>query len=200
MRLTIFTTPLLSPLLTRFSRWILRIAGWKLHGEMPSHCPKSVIIAAPHTSNWDFPYTLLAAFALGLNINWMGKIQIFRFPFNGLMCWLGGIAVDRSKNHNLVEAITRLFSAHDKLIMLFPAEGTRSPVNKWKTGFYYVALQAKVPVYMAYLDYEKRTAGIGAELHVTGDIEKDFSLIREFYSTKSPRIEKNFNREGIKPH
>jgi len=182
-----------------FTFWF-KWKGWKIEGNIPYGLKKGVVIGAPHTSNWDFVYALAALHLMGIQLNYLAKKQLFRWPLSLLLRRTGGIAVDRSKNHNLVEAITRLFSEHDKLIMLFPAEGTRSPVSKWKTGFYYVALQAKVPVYMAYLDYEKRTAGIGAELHVTGDIEKDFSLIREFYSTKSPRIEKNFNREGIKPH
>jgi 1-acyl-sn-glycerol-3-phosphate acyltransferase len=147
MRLTIFTTPLLSPLLKRFSRWVLRWAGWTLSGEMPSNTPKSVIIAAPHTSNWDLPYTLLVAFALELNIHWMGKIQIFRFPFNGIMRWLGGIAVDRSKSNNMVSASADVLrQALGELHLVIPPEGTRSQSRQWKTGFYYIALEAQVPL------------------------------------------------------
>jgi len=183
MRLTIFTTPLLSPLLTRFSRWILRIAGWKLHGEMPSHCPKSVIIAAPHTSNWDFPYTLLAAFALGLNINWMGKIQIFRFPFNGLMCWLGGIPVDRSKSSNTVSASAdALRQALGELHLVIPPEGTRSQSRIWKTGFYYIALEAQVPIVLGFLDFGSKTAGLGPAFIPTGNFESDMVSIKNFYA------------------
>ena len=132
MRLTIFTTPLLSPLLKRFSKWILRRAGWTLSGEMPGNTPQSVIIAAPHTSNWDLPYTLLAAFALGLNIHWMGKKQIFRFPFNGLMRWLGGIPVDRSKSNNMVSASADVLrQALGEFHVVIPPEGTRSQSRQW---------------------------------------------------------------------
>jgi len=183
MQLTIFTTPLLSPLLKRFSRWVLRVAGWKLSGEMPSLCTKSVIIAAPHTSNWDFPYTLMAAFALELNIHWMGKIQIFRFPFNGLMCWLGGIPVDRSKSSNTVSASADLLrQAAGELHLVIPPEGTRSQSRQWKTGFYYIALEAQVPIVLGFLDFGSKTAGLGPAFFPTGDFDADMVSIKKFYS------------------
>ena len=183
MSLTIFTTPLLSPLLKRFSRLVLRVAGWKISGEMPSHCPKSVIIAAPHTSNWDFPYTLLAAFALGLNIHWMGKIQIFRFPFSGLMRWLGGIAVDRSKSSNTVSASAdTLRQAVGQLHIVIPPEGTRSQSRQWKTGFYHIALQAQVPIVLGFLDFGSKTAGLGPAVIPTGDLDADMVSIKKFYA------------------
>ena len=182
MRLTIFTTPLLSPLLKRFSKWILRRAGWTLSGEMPSNTPKSVIIAAPHTSNWDLPYTLLAAFALELNIHWMGKIQIFRFPFKGLMRWLGGIAVDRSKSNNMVSASADVLrQALGELHLVIPPEGTRSQSRQWKTGFYYIALEAQVPIVLGFLDFGSKTAGLGPAFVPTGDFNADMVSIKNFY-------------------
>ena len=183
MRLTIFTTPLLSPLLKRFSRWILRWAGWTLSGEMPSNTPKSVIIAAPHTSNWDLPYTLLVAFALELNIHWMGKIQIFRFPFKGLMRWLGGIAVDRSKSSNTVAASAdALLQALGELHLVIPPEGTRSQSRQWKTGFYYIALEAQVPIVLGFLDFGHKTAGLGPAFVPTGNLNADMVSIKSFYA------------------
>jgi 1-acyl-sn-glycerol-3-phosphate acyltransferase len=183
MRLTIFTTPLLSPLLKRFSKWILRRAGWTLSGEMPGNTPQSVIIAAPHTSNWDLPYTLLAAFALGLNIHWMGKKQIFRFPFNGLMRWLGGIPVDRSKSNNMVSASADVLrQALGELHLVIPPEGTRSQSRKWKTGFYYIALEAQVPIVLGFLDFGRKTAGLGYAFVPTGDFNADMVSIKKFYA------------------
>ena len=183
MRLTIFTTPLLSPLLKRFSKWILRRAGWTLSGEMPSNTPKSVIIAAPHTSNWDLPYTLLVAFALELNIHWMGKIQIFRFPFNGVMCWLGGIAVDRSKSSNTVSASAQaLRQAQGELHLVIPPEGTRAQSRQWKTGFYYIALEAQVPIVLGFLDFGSKTSGLGPAFVPTGDLDADMAIIKNFYA------------------
>ena len=183
MRLTIFTTPLLSPLLKRFSKWILRRAGWTLSGEMPGNTPKSVIIAAPHTSNWDLPYTLLVAFALELNIHWMGKIQIFRFPFNGIMRWLGGIAVDRSKSNNMVSASADVLrQALGELHLVIPPEGTRSQSRQWKTGFYYIALEAQVPIVLGFLDFGRKTAGLGPAFVPTGDLQTDMVSIKNFYA------------------
>lgn len=184
MRLTIFTTPVLSPLLKRFSTWTLRYLGWTLQGQMPANTPQSVIIAAPHTSNWDLPYTLMAAFALGLNIHWMGKIQIFRFPFQGLMRWLGGIAVDRTKSTNMVSASAEaLTQAVGELHLVIPPEGTRSLSRVWKTGFYYIALEAQVPIVLGFLDFGKKTTGLGPAFVPTGDIDADMVVIKAFYAT-----------------
>ncbi len=183
MRLTIFTTPVLSPLLKRFSIVVLRIAGWKLTGHMPANTPKSVVIAAPHTSNWDLPYTLMVAFALNLNIHWMGKIQIFRFPFNGVMRWLGGLAVDRSQSTNMVSASAQtLRDAVGELHLVVPPEGTRSQSRHWKTGFYYIALEAQVPIVMGYLDFGTKTSGLGPAFFPTGDFDADMAVIKAFYA------------------
>jgi 1-acyl-sn-glycerol-3-phosphate acyltransferase len=183
MYLTIFTTPVLSPLLKRFSRWVLRRAGWQIQGHMPIDTPKSVIIAAPHTSNWDLPYTLLAAFALELNIHWMGKIQIFRFPFRGLMRWLGGIAVDRSQSTNMVLASAQTLRDNSgELHLVVPPEGTRSESRHWKTGFYYIALEAQVPIVLGFLDFGSKTTGLGPALVPSGDIEADMVKIKAFYA------------------
>ena len=100
MQRTIFTTPGINTVLRALSRGFLHLAGWQLAGAPPTDSPKCVLIAAPHTSNWDLPYTLMVAFALRLNIRWMGKHQIFRWPFGALMRWLGGIAVDRTQSTN----------------------------------------------------------------------------------------------------
>ena len=183
MRLTIFTTPVLSPLLKRFSILVLRLAGWTLVGQMPTNTPKSVVIAAPHTSNWDLPYTLMVAFALDLNIHWMGKIQIFRFPFQGLMQWLGGIAVDRSQSTNMVSASAQtLRDAKGELHLVVPPEGTRAQSRQWKTGFYYIALEAQVPIVLGFLDFCSKTSGLGPALLPTGDLEADMKRIKGFYA------------------
>jgi len=184
MRLTIFTMPVLSPLLKRFSIFFLRLSGWKLVGQMPTNTPKSVLIAAPHTSNWDLPHTLMVAFALDFHIHWMGKIQIFRFPFRGLMCWLGGIAVDRSQSTNMVSASAQtLRDADGELHLVVPPEGTRSQSRQWKTGFYYIALEAQVPIVLGFLDFGSKTSGLGPALLPTGDLETDMTRIKAFYAT-----------------
>ena len=183
MQVTIFTTPYLSPALKWLSQHVLRRLGWTLTGSMPASTPKSVVIAAPHTSNWDFPYTLMVAFAMGLNIQWMGKKQLFQFPFKPLMLWLGGIPVDRSQSTNLVAASvdTLLSSPHD-LHLVVPPEGTRSQSRHWKTGFYYIALGAQVPIVLGYMDFAQKKSGLGEAFMPSGNLEADMTIIKAFYA------------------
>ncbi len=183
MQRTIFTTPVVNTLLRAGSVAFLRLAGWKLQGQLPPDTPKSVLIAAPHTSNWDLPYTLMVAFALRLNVCWMGKLSIFRWPYGGVMRWLGGIAVDRDKSTNLVAAsAAKLTEADGRMQLIVPPEGTRGRTRHWKTGFYYIAQQAQVPIVLAFLDYERRVGGLGPVFRPTGDIERDMVEIKRFYA------------------
>ena len=183
MHTTIFTTPIVNTLLRKFSVFFLKAKGWKIEGALPEGASKCVFIAAPHTSNWDLPYTLMVAFALRLNIYWMGKQSIFTFPFGGLMRWLGGIAVNREASSNLVTASAQaLIHAEGPVQLVIPPEGTRSKTRYWKTGFYYIALEANVPILMTYMDYHSKISGIGPMLHPTGDIEKDMEIVKAFYA------------------
>lgn len=183
MQRTIFTTPIVNGLFRVLSVVYLRLAGWRVLGELPVGARKSVFIAAPHTSNWDLPYTLMVAFVLRLNVHWMGKASIFRFPFGSVMRWLGGIAVDRSKTNNLVkvsaDAITQ---AKGALQLIVPPEGTRSKTRYWKTGFYHIAQAAQVPIIMAYMDYANKVSGLGPMFQPTGDLEADMLTIKAFYA------------------
>ena len=183
MTRTLFTTPVLSPLLCLMSRLFLRATGWRVQGALPPEAARSVIIAAPHTSNWDLPYTLMMAFALGLHIRWLGKRSIFRAPFGGVMRWLGGIEVNRETSSNLVAASAQALTAAPGALQLVVApEGTRGRTRHWKTGFYFIAVQAQVPVVLAYLDYEKKVGGIGPLFRPTGDVDADMAQIRRFYA------------------
>ena len=183
MHRTIFDTPGVNTLLRIFSLAFLKLTGWKVEGSLPANTPKCVLIAAPHTSNWDLPYTLMVAFALRLHVYWLGKQSIFRPPFAGTMRWLGGIAVDRSRSNNLVEASAQALAAADgPLQLVIPPEGTRSKTRYWKTGFYYIALQANVPIVLAYMDYSRKVSGLGAVFHPSGDVEKDMTAIKAFYA------------------
>ncbi|MEY3123739.1 MAG: hypothetical protein RLZZ573_259 [Pseudomonadota bacterium] len=183
MHRTIFDTPVVNTLLRSLSVAFLKLAGWKVEGQLPEGCNKSVLIAAPHTSNWDLPYTLMVAFALRLHIYWMGKEQIFRFPFRGLMMWLGGIPVHREKASNLVAASVEAIKAADgPLQLVVPPEGTRSKSRYWKTGFYYIAVGAQVPIVMAYMDYSRKVSGLGPIFQPTGDVEADMARIKTFYA------------------
>ncbi len=183
MHRTIFTTPIVNTILRNFSVSYMKLTGWKVEGTLPVNGQKSVLIAAPHTSNWDLPYTLMVGFVLGLNMYWLGKSSIFKFPFGGVMRWLGGVAVDRSQSNNLVATAAQAIRDADGPIHLtVPPEGTRSKTRYWKTGFYYIALQAEVPILMAYMDYPRKLAGLGPVLSPTGDIEKDMETVKSFYA------------------
>lgn len=183
MQRTIFTTPIVNALFRWLSVAYLKVAGWKVLGSLPPEARRSVFIAAPHTSNWDLPYTLMVAFVLRLNVHWMGKASIFRFPFGGLMRWLGGIAVDRSKSNNLVAAsASAITQATGALQLIVPPEGTRSKVRYWKTGFYHIAQTAQVPIVMAYMDYTRKISGLGPVFYPTGDLEADMRTIKAFYA------------------
>ncbi|MDI9569710.1 MAG: lysophospholipid acyltransferase family protein [Pseudomonadota bacterium] len=181
MRRTFFDTPVLKRvlhLLALFYMWAFR---WKKEGRVPD-APKFVMIAAPHTSNWDLPMTLILALAFGMKIFWLGKHTIFRPPFGGLFRWLGGIPVDRRQANNLVAQCVQLFQRSDRLVMIIPPEGTRSKVRYWKTGFYYIAHGAGVPISLGYVDYKRRAGGMGPTVTPTGDIEADMRQIRSFYA------------------
>ncbi len=183
MHRTIFTTPVVNTLLRGLSVAFLKLTGWKVEGALPPEATKAVLIAAPHTSNWDLPYTLMVAFALRLNIYWMGKDSIFKPPFRGIMMWLGGIAVNREQSTNLVAASALAIEQADGMVQLIvPPEGTRSKATYWKTGFYYIALGAKVPIIMAYMDFAHKRTGLGPLFYPSGDIDKDMVAIKAFYA------------------
>ena len=183
MHRTIFDTPLVNSLLRGVSVALLRALGWKLEGNLPPGVTRCVVIAAPHTSNWDLPYTLMVAFALRLDIFWMGKQQLFRPPFRGLMMWLGGVPVNREQSSSLVAAsAAALRDAVGPMQLVVPPEGTRSKSRYWKTGFYYIALQAQVPIVLGYMDYQRKVSGLGPAITPSGDIERDMLTIKAFYA------------------
>ena len=183
MHHTIFDTPVINTVLRLGSVAFLKLSGWRVEGALPARTPKCVLIAAPHTSNWDLPFTLMTAFVLRLNIYWMGKDSIFNWPFGAVMRWLGGIAVNREQSTNLVAASAAALKAADGPVQLIvPPEGTRDKTRHWKTGFYYIALAAEVPILLAYMDYAQRRVGIGPMFQPSGDIERDMATIKAFYA------------------
>jgi 1-acyl-sn-glycerol-3-phosphate acyltransferase len=193
MHRTLFDTPFVNTLLRAGSRAFLRLNGWKVEGSLPAEARKCVLIAAPHTSNWDLPYTLMVAFVLNLNIYWMGKHSLFAFPFGPVMRWLGGIAVDRSRSTNLVSASAMALKAADGPVQLVvPPEGTRGRTTHWKTGFYYIALEAGVPIVLAYMDYARKVSGLGPVFVPTGDVDADMAEIKRFYAGVKGRRPQHF--------
>ena len=181
MHPTIFDTPVINVLMHWFSRMALRLTGWRVVGGVPT-VPKYVLIAAPHTSNWDFPVALMVCFALRLRVYWMGKDSLFPPLVGGVMRWLGGIPVNRARSGNLVQATVDAYNSNARLIVIVPPEGTRSKVTQWKTGFYYIAQGAGVPIALGYLDFRKKEAGLSRMFQPSGDIAADMVEIQAFYA------------------
>lgn len=176
-----------------FAKIIFRVSGWKTAGEVPS-IKKFVAIAAPHTSNMDFIYGMCAKFIFGIKLQYLGKSQLFRFPFGFIFRALGGIPVDRSSSHNLVAQAVEAFNNHNRFILAMAPEGTRSYAPEWKKGFYYIAKGAGVPILLCYLDFENKIAGIGPTFYPSGNFEKDIEEIKNFYRT----IKGKFPEKGVR--
>ncbi|RMF01586.1 MAG: acyltransferase [Chloroflexi bacterium] len=155
--------------------------GWTVTGTLPNH-NKYVLIGAPHTSNWDFLFMLAFAAVLRLRVSWMGKDSLFKRPFGGIMRRLGGIPIDRSRSSGMVQGIAQRFAESDRLVLLITVSGTRKKGDYWKSGFYWIAHTAQVPIVCAYLDYEKKEGGLGPTINPTGDVAADMNRIREFYT------------------
>jgi len=172
----------------RFSRFLLRIFGWKVVGDLPD-LPKLVVTGAPHTSNWDFPLALLAARILRVKISWIGKAGLFRFPFGPLMRWLGGIPAQRTGSEGLVTSMAESFAAADRLVLAIAPEGTRRPVPYWKSGFYRIAYAAGVPVVPVAIDGVSRKIRVGHAVMPTGRVSEDMDRLRAFFG----------GVQGIKP-
>jgi|TARA_Y100000310_G_scaffold270129_1_gene283762 1-acyl-sn-glycerol-3-phosphate acyltransferase len=166
-----------------FGRLFAKITRWRVTGRVPDN-GKMVIIAAPHTTNWDFVYLMMAAFVFRLKIHWMGKRTLFKPPFGTFMRLLGGIAVDRNQSGNLVDQLTQEFQQQERLAVAIPPSGTRRKTDYWRSGFYWIAHQAQVPIVCGYLDYQQREAGLGLSFVPTGDVRADMEKLRDFYREK----------------
>ena len=163
----------------RIANLILRLLRWRMVGELPGR--QCVLIGAPHTSNWDFIFALLAFWSLDIDCRWVGKHTIFRAPFGWLMRALGGIPLNRSTTRDFVPGVVEWFEREPDLTLAIAPEGTRSKLEHWRSGFYWIAHGARVPIALGFLDYENRVGGIGGSVMPTGDIETDMEKIRAFY-------------------
>jgi len=161
-------------------RLLLRALRWRIDGEIPN-VPKFVLIVVPHTSNWDFVVGVVAKWALGIRVMFLGKDTLFRFPFGATMRALGGVPVDRSAHNDVVHGIVGEFARRDRMILALAPEGTRKRVERWRTGFYHIARGASVPILPVALNYGVRAIQIGALFSTTGDLERDVGeLQRQF--------------------
>ncbi len=170
------------------ARLVLFISRYKIIGAPPKH-PVCVLVAAPHTSNWDFFLMLAMAWRSGLTPVWLGKKEMFFFPVKGLLRRLGGIPVDRQSPAGMVAEIVARAKAGAHTAIVIPPEGTRSKKTYWKSGFRRIAAGAEIPIVLTFLDGPTKTGGYGAELYATDDVKADMDKIRAFYADK----------RGVKP-
>lgn len=176
----------------KFSKWILKVLGWKtlVIVEEPK---KSIICVAPHTSNWDFLIGQLYYSALGRKSSFLMKKSWFFFPIGNLLRGLGGIPIDRSKSTSVTDQLAEEFKKRDTLHLAITPEGTRSLVQKWKMGFYHIAVKANVPIQLAYFDYGKKEMGITEIIYPSGDEKADLKKIFDYYKNVEARFPEKFN-------
>lgn len=166
----------------RIAKFIyFKLLGWSFKGEFPSHLNKCVIAVVPHTSWWDFLLGLLIRKVWNEEINYIGKKSLFDSPFGWFFKWTGGAAIDRSKSNDTVSAVTKVFESKETFRLALSPEGTRKKVDKWKTGFYYIAKAAEVPILLVAFDYGKKEIKISKPLFPTSDIENDFKVYQNFF-------------------
>ncbi|MEP5567566.1 MAG: lysophospholipid acyltransferase family protein [Halioglobus sp.] len=173
------------------ARKLLGLFGWKLEGAKPDYA-QYVLIAAPHTSNWDFPLMLLFAAAFDMKVTWMAKHSLFWPPLSWVMRAMGGMPIVRHKNTNTVDTMIASFDREEELILVVPTEGTRAKAEYWKSGFYHIARQANVPICPSFLDYGQKRGGFGPAIAVTGNVAEDMNYFREFYQGMEGRFPEMF--------
>jgi 1-acyl-sn-glycerol-3-phosphate acyltransferase len=168
-------------------RLVLRVARWRPEGSAPNE-QKYVLIAAPHTSNWDLLYLLALSFYLEVNVSWLGKDSLFRGPIGFVLRRFGGVPVPRGQRSGMVESLVEDFDRAESLVIVIPPEATRGHTDHWKSGFYRVALAAHVPIVCGYLDYRHRVGGFELVVQPTGDLEADMAVFRSFYADKQGKF------------
>jgi 1-acyl-sn-glycerol-3-phosphate acyltransferase len=169
--------------------WLFHRSGWRFEGKLPN-VPKAVIIVVPHTSNWDFAIGVVAMFALGFRVSFLGKHTLFRWPLGIIMRWLGGVAIDRRRAAGVVDQIIAEFDRHQKLVVAVTPEGTRGRVAQWKTGFYRIAEGARLPIVPVSFDYGGRVIRFGDPLRPSGDLQSDQELLEGFFVDVTGRRER----------
>ena len=173
------------PLSRALGRLVLALIGWRVEGEMPN-LPRFVVIVAPHTSNWDFVIAMGAKLGMGIEVAWIGKDSLFRFPFDALLRRLGGIPVDRSSANAVVQRVAGEFARRPKMVFALAPEGTRKKVERWRTGFYHIAHTAGVPVVPAALDWKARAVRLLPPFTTTGSPDADIAALQRLYDGLRP--------------
>lgn len=167
-------------------------SGWKLEGQLDPEIKKCIMVGAPHTSNFDFGYSRAALYMMNRPVKYLIKQELMKFPLGLFFKATGGISVKRDKSENLVTHMVELLNNSEELVILLSPEGSRKLKEKWKTGFYHAAMQAKVPIVLSSLDYKKKIAHVGLAFHPSGDYHGDMQQVIEYYKNITPRFPENF--------
>jgi 1-acyl-sn-glycerol-3-phosphate acyltransferase len=173
------------------------VFGWKLSGRAPD-AGKYVLVAAPHTSNWDFLYLKLSAAMLGIRLQWMGKHTLFNGILGHFTRRIGGVPVDRRSRNNVVDQMVKRFETDHRLVLTIPPEGSRSYVEYWKSGFYSIAKKANVPIVLSKLDYRRKIAEIGEIIYPVGNVSEVMNRLREYYRDACAKFPDQFGRVRLK--
>lgn len=181
MRITVFDTPVICQLLSGLTWMMLKLTGWEIEGQKPA-ARRFVMIGAPHTSNWDFLLFMAVALQMRTPVFWLGKSSLFKGPMGPVMRYLGGIPVYRERKTNMVDQAVAAFNCHHRFVLTLAPEGTRSKVSEWKTGFWHIAHNAKIPVIPAYVDFSRKITGVGPAYKLTGDKTLDIANLQAFYA------------------
>lgn len=177
----------------KIASYLLKMFGWKIDDHAPEGVKKCVIVVGPHTSNWDFVLGRLAFVHFGIKGKYLIKKELFFFPLGLILKAIGGIPVDRKKNNNMTEYAASLFQENEELFLVFTPEGTRKYNPNWKKGFYYIAIRAKVPIYICYMDYERKIGGFHSLFEPTGNVDEDIAYIKSIMGKYKGR----FPEQGI---
>jgi 1-acyl-sn-glycerol-3-phosphate acyltransferase len=172
------------------SHVIFKISGWHVKGHVPQEVKKCIMIAAPHTSNWDLLYARCAFYIMGVEVRYTIKKEAMVGPLGWLLKKMGALPVDRSRNNSLVQGMIDILEEADKMVIMVTSEGTRKYQPRWRKGFYYAAVGANVPIVLGFLDYAKKEAGVGPTFYPTGNVEADIEEIKNFYRTKTAKYPK----------
>ncbi|MEE4360901.1 MAG: 1-acyl-sn-glycerol-3-phosphate acyltransferase [Pseudomonadales bacterium] len=173
------------------SRWLLRRTGWRIQGA-PARPARYILVAAPHTSNWDLLWLLLMAWATDIPISWLGKHSLFRWPLGVVLRALGGVPVVRHRREDRVASTAATFATREEMVLVIPPEGTRSRTDYWKSGFYHIARTAGVPVVPTALDYARKVGEFGAPVSAEDDVVVFMDAMRAFYADRSGRYPERF--------
>ncbi|PLX79078.1 MAG: acyltransferase [Desulfuromonas sp.] len=179
----------------RFGVWlgtvIMKLLGWRLEGQIPD-LPKVIAVVAPHTSNWDWVVGMATALHLDLDANWLGKQSLFRGVLGGVLRWLGGIPVDRSHAHGVIAQVVSEARRRDKFLLGLAPEATRKPRDRWRSGCYYIARDAEIPLVPVRVDYSRKVIEVGAILPLSADAEETLAKLSSWYRPEMARYPENF--------